>query len=96
MRTRDVVALVLAVAVGLSVLVVTAAAMWDAVFNTGHELSPTYSSLVTATLGVLVGALAGYIGGRHDLEKDWPANGTAGDETAGRGENVTHDTDDSL
>lgn len=61
---RDRVAMVLAASTGLSLLLLTGAGLWDAFSNPDSQLSEAYSSLLTGTLGVMVGALAGYIGGR--------------------------------
>jgi hypothetical protein len=63
-RVRGQVALVLAVIVGLGVLLLTAAALLDAVANPERQgISPEYAALVQTTLGVLVGGLVGYLGG---------------------------------
>ena len=71
MRARDYVALVLAVAAGTSVVALTLAALWDALSDPENSgLSTAYTSLLTGTLGVMIGALAGYIGGRHDPSEE--------------------------
>lgn len=65
------VALVLAATAGLSVLLLTAAALYDALADPVQAgISEAYSALLTGTLGVVIGALAGYIGGRHDPGDD--------------------------
>lgn len=90
MRSRDLVALVLALAAGLSVLALTLAALYDALADPSRAgLSQAYSSLLTGTLGVMIGALAGYIGGRSrpdDLENKAAGEPPAGSKTAGRHE----------
>lgn len=60
----DRVAVILAASAGLSVLVLTVAAVLDATIG-DQGISKEYSTLLVGTLGVLVGALAGYIGGRR-------------------------------
>lgn len=88
MRGRDAVALILAVCAGLSILALTLAALFDALSDPEQAgLSQEYMSLLTGTLGVLVGALAGYVGGsRHvsdSVGSDMPAE-VAGIERPGQ------------
>lgn len=73
---RDLVALVLSGCAGLSVVVLTVASVFDAV--NGKGLSPEYSTLLVGTLGVLIGALAGYIGGRRGDTGDTGERGPTG------------------
>lgn len=101
MKSRDLVALVLALAAGLSVFALTVAALYDALADPSRAgLSQAYSSLLTATLGVMIGALAGYIGGRahggDDLENKVAGEPAAGRKTAGRHEATPPDGDESL
>ena len=64
---RDRVALVLAVAASGSVLILTAAAMVDVLADpTQSIVSGEYVALITGTLGVIVGGLVGYLGGKRD------------------------------
>lgn len=67
--TSHLVSVILAVAAAISVVILTVAALIDAGMNPNKELSTQYASLLTGTLGVLVGALAGAIGGRRDDEE---------------------------
>lgn len=62
--SRDIVAVIMATMVGLAILILTAAAILDAYMARALELSPAYTSLMTSTLGVMVGAIAAYLGGR--------------------------------
>jgi hypothetical protein len=97
MRPRDAVALVLATCAGLSVLALTLAGLYDALADPAQAgISEAYSSLITGTLGVLVGALAGYIGGRHDLESGSAGVDPKRDETAGRDEQSAPEPPDPL
>jgi hypothetical protein len=60
---RTYVAVILAVSAGLSLVILVASAMWNVVANPEvQDLSPNYASAISATLGVLVGALATYVG----------------------------------
>jgi len=60
---RTWVAVILAVSAGLSLIILVASAMWNVVANPDvQDLSPNYASAISATLGVLVGALATYVG----------------------------------
>lgn len=61
---RDIVAVVMATMVGLAILILTGASILDAYMARDLELSPAYTSLMTGTLGVMVGAIASYLGGR--------------------------------
>jgi hypothetical protein len=59
---RTYVAVILAIGVSLSLLLV-AAGMWNTISNPSvTDLSPNYASAISATLGVLVGSLATYVG----------------------------------
>lgn len=64
--TSQLVSVILASSAGVSIVVLTVAALFDAATNPNAEISTQYASLLTGTLGVLVGALAGAIGGRRD------------------------------
>ncbi len=71
--TRTWVAVILAVSAGVSLMMLTAAGMWNTVANPGvTDLAPNYSSVITATLGVLVGSLATYVGTAPRPEKHTP------------------------
>lgn len=60
---RTYVAVILASSAGLSLVILVASAMWNVIANPEvQDLSPNYSSAISATLGVLVGALATYVG----------------------------------
>lgn len=61
---RDITAVIMASTTGLAILVLTGASILDAYMARDLELSPAYSSLMTGTLGVMVGAIAAYLGGR--------------------------------
>ena len=62
--TRDLVAVILAVGTAIAMLILVSAAIIQAVQDPARELSNQYVSLLTGTLGVMVGALAGFLGGR--------------------------------
>jgi hypothetical protein len=62
LTVRDLVVLILAFAAGLSVVVLTVAGLVVAVRDPTNDVSTAYTSLVTGTLGVIIGALAGYVG----------------------------------
>lgn len=72
MNRSHLVSIILAAAAGVSVVVLTVAALLDAATNPNAEISTQYASLLTGTLGVLVGALAGAIGGRNDPPPNTP------------------------
>ena len=61
--TRSWVAVILAASAGLSIFTLTLAAMWNTISDPKlNDLSSNYSSVITSTLGVLVGSLATYVG----------------------------------
>lgn len=71
--TRTWVAVILALSAGVSLVLLVAAGMWNTVANPGvTDLAPNYSSAITATLGVLVGSLATYVGSAPRQEKAQP------------------------
>jgi hypothetical protein len=77
MKARDWVALILASTAGLSVLLLTAASLYDALADPEQAgITEAYASLLTGTLGVLIGALAGYIGGTRHVGEPDPTVGT--------------------
>lgn len=100
MRARDYVALVLATTAGLSVFALTCAALYDALADPAQAgISSAYSSLLTGTLGVLIGALAGYIGGRHSdapLENKVAGERPISSETPGRHQSTPEPGPESL
>lgn len=61
---RDITAVIMATTTGLAILILTGASIIDAYVGRDLELSPAYTSLLTGTLGVMVGAIAAYLGGR--------------------------------
>lgn len=61
---RDITAVIMATTTGLAILLLTGASILDAYMARDLELSPAYTSLMTGTLGVMVGAIAAYLGGR--------------------------------
>lgn len=61
---RDITAVIMATTTGLAILILTGASILDAYMARDLELSPAYTSLMTGTLGVMVGAIAAYLGGR--------------------------------
>jgi hypothetical protein len=61
--TRTWVAVILAAAAGISLIIIVSAAMWNTVANPEvTDLASNYASVISATLGVLVGSLATYVG----------------------------------
>lgn len=63
-QTRGRVALILAASSSAGILLLTAAALIDAVLDPeSRGISPAFASIITTTLGVVVGGLVGYIGG---------------------------------
>jgi hypothetical protein len=65
------VALVLAVATGISVVSLTVAALKDVLADpTQSEISTQYAALITSTLGVLVGGLVAFISGRSQKDDE--------------------------
>ena len=71
---RDITAVIMAAGTAAAILILTAASILDAWVGRGLELSPAYTSLLTGTLGVMVGAIAAYLGGRaNDPESPAPA-----------------------
>lgn len=70
MTVRDRVALVLALGAGLSVAFLSVAALIVAVADPTSDMSPDFASVITGTLGVMIGALAGYLGNRPQQEGD--------------------------
>jgi hypothetical protein len=75
-RMRGWVALILATTVGIGSLLLTAAALLDVLRDpTQAGISPEYAALITTTLGVLVGGLVGYIGGREREKTRTPDRG---------------------
>jgi membrane protein YqaA with SNARE-associated domain len=63
-QTRGRVALILAAGAAAGILLLTAAALIDAMLDPDSRgISPAYASIITTTLGVVVGGLVGYIGG---------------------------------
>lgn len=71
--TRSWVAVILASCAGVSLIMLTAAGMWNTVANPGvTDLAPNYSSVITATLGVLIGSLATYVGTAPRPDKSDP------------------------
>ena len=61
--TRSWVAVILAISAGLSLVILVTAGMWNTLSNPETtDLSSNYASVITATLGVLVGSLATYVG----------------------------------
>ena len=71
--TRTWVAVILAMAAGVSLIIIVSAAMWNTVANPQvTDLASNYASVISATLGVLVGSLATYVGNsatQQDLTK---------------------------
>lgn len=66
------VALILAVSAGTSVVLLTVAALIAAAKYPGHQLSAEYATLLTGTLGVLVGSLSGLLGRDRPAKPDDP------------------------
>lgn len=61
--TRTWVAVILAVSAGISLILLVGGGMWNTISNPEvTDLSSNYASAISATLGVLVGALATYVG----------------------------------
>jgi hypothetical protein len=70
---RGRVAVILAVAAGLGVLLITAAALIDAALDPeSRGVSPAYASILTTTLGTIVGGLVGYVGGTVTRPRETP------------------------
>lgn len=67
---RDLVALMLATGSTISVLLLSLAALSDVWIDPTEGLSSQIVSLLTGTLGVLIGGLVGYIGGRKPDSQD--------------------------
>lgn len=68
--TRTWVAVILAVAVGLSIVMLVAGAAWNTIANPEIvDLSSNYTAAISSTLGVLVGALAAYVGNSPNTPK---------------------------
>lgn len=80
---RGLVALVLAVSASAGILLLTAAALVDAMTDPEQRgVSPAFASIITTTLGVVVGGLVGYIGGTA-TQRDHEDPGGSLDERAG-------------
>ena len=61
--TRTWVAVILAVGASLSIVLLVAAGMWNTIANPEvTDLASNYTAAISSTLGVLVGALATYVG----------------------------------
>lgn len=61
--TRTWVAVILALAAGISTIILVAAGAWNTIANPGVEdLSSNFTAAISSTLGVLVGALSAYVG----------------------------------
>lgn len=61
--TRSWVAVILALGASISLMLLVGAGMWNTIANPEvTDLSPNYASAISATLGVLVGSLATYVG----------------------------------
>ena len=61
--TKAWVAIILAFGASISLVLLVGAGMWNTISNPEVEdLSPNYASAISATLGVLVGSLATYVG----------------------------------
>ena len=72
---RGLVAVIAATSGGIGVLMLVMAAGISAWQHDG-ELSPEYSAILSSTFGVLIGAVAGYIGGMSDATTQPGAGGT--------------------
>ena len=67
---RDVVAIVLATGLALALVIIVAAAMWDAVYSSDPGLSENSTQVLIAGMGGIVGLLGGYLGGRAVGRRD--------------------------
>jgi predicted MFS family arabinose efflux permease len=63
-HARDVVAVVLAVSLGLAVNFLMFAVLWDALRSDTPGLSENATQVIIAAFGGIVGILGGYLGGR--------------------------------
>ena len=69
---RDRVAIVLAIAVGLSILAITVAALWDALRSASPGLSENATQILTSAYSGIIGALAVYLGSRLSRGDEHP------------------------
>ena len=60
-QPKDLVALILAVAVGTAINIVVLAVMWDAI-HLGAEISENGTQVISAVLGGVIGILGSYLG----------------------------------
>lgn len=88
---RDITAVIMAITTGLAILLLTSASILDAYMARDLELSPAYTSLMTGTLGVMVGAIAAYLGGRANDPEPATQRGVPA-ATAGVGSDGTKDS----
>lgn len=64
-RGRSLVALVLAVSLGIGVATITVGVLWEAIFRTGSAgLSENATQILTTAFGGIIGVLGSYIGFR--------------------------------
>ena len=70
--SRDVVALILAVAIGLSAVLISVTLLWAVVTDTEHlnPLGSNATSVLLALFGGLIGVLGAYIGFRTGQRRD--------------------------
>jgi len=59
-----IVALALAVALGLAVVIITVGVLYDAIFSEGPGLSDNATQVLTAAFGGIIGVLGSYVGYR--------------------------------
>ena len=64
MSARDAVAIILALAIGTAVNIVTAAVLYDAIFSQGPGLSENATQILTTAFGGIIGVLGAYLGFR--------------------------------
>jgi len=77
--TRTWVAVILAMGASISIIILVAAGMWNTISNPEvTDLSNNYTAAISSTLGVLVGALAAYVG--HSPQQQNPNSPPKDDE----------------
>jgi hypothetical protein len=71
-----IVALALAIALGLAVVCITVGVLYDAIFSEGPGLSDNATQLLTAAFGGVIGVLGSYIGFRAGASMNGGSNGS--------------------
>ena len=69
-RGRTLVAIILAVTVGVAIVVFSIAVLWDALKSPTPGLSENATQVLTGAFGAILGALAVYLGGRGSRRSD--------------------------